>query len=128
MPTALELTRAGWQAYVDTPRSVWRPQPPTAAELQLRERILADLQQVAVVLKQRFGVRRVILFGSLADASGFHADSDVDLAVVGLAPGDYWAAWRTVEDTIRDRPVDFVDVESVSQSLWQLIEAHGIDL
>jgi len=37
-----------------------------------------------VVLKSRFGARRVVLFGSLAHAAWFAPHSDVDLAVEGL--------------------------------------------
>jgi predicted nucleotidyltransferase len=55
-------------------------------------------------------------------------DSDVDLAVEGLAPKDYWQAWRMVEEIIGDRSVDLVEIEAAPGSLWQAIERDGIDL
>jgi predicted nucleotidyltransferase len=54
----------------------------------------------------------VFLFGSLADARWFSPDSDVDLAVEGMSGDAYWKAWRLVEETIADRAVDLVDIET----------------
>ena len=68
------------------------------------------------------------LFGSLAHASWFRPDSDVDLAVEGIPAGDYWEAWQEVERTIRDRPVDLVDLETASESLRRSIARYGIEL
>jgi predicted nucleotidyltransferase len=47
----------------------------------------ARLPGVAALLRQRYGVRRVWLFGSLA-WGGFHARSDLDLAVEALPAGE----------------------------------------
>jgi len=54
--------------------------------------------------------------------------SDVDLAVEGLAASDYWDAWRLVEDVIRERPVDLVEIERAGEALRQVIERYGIEL
>ena len=128
MPTALELTSTGWKRYLEAPRR--RPAPPktTAAERRTRERLLALVRQAAGLLKSRFGVRRVVLFGSLADEVWFRADSDVDLAVEGLSAEDYWDAWRLVEDVIRERPVDLIEIEGAGEALRQMIERYGIEL
>jgi predicted nucleotidyltransferase len=80
------------------------------------------------MLKSRFGVRRVVIFGSLAHAAWFIPDSDVDLAVEGLAPKDFWQAWRIVEEIISDRPVDLIELEAASESLRRAIKRHGIEL
>jgi predicted nucleotidyltransferase len=69
-----------------------------------------------------------VLFGSLAHAAWFVADSDVDLAVEGLAGVDYWRAWRLVEDVIGDRLVDLVEIETAGESLRQAIERYGVEL
>jgi len=79
-------------------------------------------------LKARFGVRRVVLFGSLAHAAWFVPDSDVDLAVEGLVDGDYWEAWRLVEEVIGDRPVDLIEIERAGESLRRAIERYGVEL
>jgi len=85
-------------------------------------------RQAATLLKRRFAVRRVILFGSLADGDWFFVDSDVDVAVEGLAPEDYWEAWRLVESVIKERPVDVVEIETAGESLRRMIEREGIEL
>lgn len=128
MPTALELEREGWQPYLDAPRRTPSPPKPTPEERRTRERLVAAALQAAVLLKRRFAVRRVILFGSLADGEWFSVDSDIDVALEGLAPEDYWEAWRLVEDVIGERPVDLVEIESVGESLRRMIEREGIEL
>jgi predicted nucleotidyltransferase len=128
MPTALELTREGWRSYLEAARR--RPAPPevTPAERRARERLLERVREAAAVLKARFGARRVVLFGSLAHAAWFMPDSDVDLAVEGLAGDDYWRAWRLVEEIIGDRPVDLIEIEMVGESLKRAIQRYGMEL
>lgn len=128
MPTALELTRAGWQPYIEAARQQLAPPQPTASEKQQREQLLVRVRQVAAILKTRFGAQRVILFGSLAEADWFTPDSDVDLAVAGLAPDVYWQAWRMAEEIIHDRPVDLIEIETAKASLVQAIQKYGLEL
>jgi len=128
MPTALELGREGWKSYPEAVRR--RPAPPSIgpAESQEHEQLLERAQRAAALLKAQFGARRVVLFGSLAHAAWFAPDSDIDLAVEGLAEEDYWRAWREVEEIIGDRSVDFIEIEAVSDSLRQAIRRYGIEL
>lgn len=127
MPTALELTRAKWKSYV----AGARPQPTselTPAQAEARERLLSRVREAAAALKSRFGVRRVVLFGSLAHACWFVPDSDVDLAVEGLAADDYWGAWGLAEEIIGDRTVDLIELERAGPALRRAIARHGVDL
>lgn len=128
MPTALELTREERKRYLEAARR--RPSPPdlTSVEQRTRERILDRTREAAAALKSRFGARRVFLFGSLAHAAWFAPDSDVDLAVEGLAGDDYWRAWRVVEEIIGDRPVDLIAIEMARESLRQAIRRYGVEL
>jgi predicted nucleotidyltransferase len=80
------------------------------------------------MLKREFGVEKVVLFGSLARMSWFTFGSDVDLAVEGLESRDYWQAWKLAEDIIPDRPVDLIQIESVSGSLKKAIDRYGVEL
>jgi predicted nucleotidyltransferase len=73
-------------------------------------------------------VRRAVLFGSLAHEGWFASDSDVDIAVEGIKGDDYWVAWKTAEETIKDRPVDLIEIESSSEGLREAIERNGTDL
>lgn len=128
MATALELAREGWSPYIEALSR--RPAPPELSPEEQRERkqLLARVRQAAAMLKSRFRAQRVVLFGSLAHASWFVRDSDVDLAVEGLSSEDYWEAWRLVEESIGDRPVDMIDIETSGKSLRQAIERYGVEL
>ncbi|MFZ2447405.1 MAG: nucleotidyltransferase domain-containing protein [Syntrophobacteraceae bacterium] len=128
MATALELTRKGWQHYLESARRRSEPPAPSASVQEKRERLLILVRDAAAKLKDRFGARRVILIGSLAQEADLSPRSDVDLAVEGLAGDDYWEAWRMVEDTITDRPVDLIDIETAGESMLQTIERYGIEL
>lgn len=127
MATALELTREGWASYLVGARQ----QPDlelTPAQKEERERLLERVRQVAAAIKDRFGARRVILFGSLAHAGWFAPDSDVDLAVEGLTAENYWNAWGVAEEIIGDKPVDLIEVERATESLRRAIARHGVEL
>jgi len=128
MPTALELTREGWKRYVEAASRRSEPVEVRPKVEETRKQLLACMHKAATMLKSRFAVRRVVVFGSLAHAAWFIPDSDVDLAVEGLAPKDYWQAWRMVEEIISDRPVDLVEIEAAGESLRRAIERYGIEL
>ncbi len=127
MSTALELSREEWARYVDTARQRAQAASLTSDQQRERERLLARLAEVAQALKQRFHIRRVVVFGSLAHAAWFEPQSDIDLAVEG-AGDNYWQAWRLVEEAIRDRVVDLVDLETIGAPLRAEIERDGIEL
>lgn len=57
-----------------------------------RTEALAIAEECAHVLKARFGVRKVYLFGSVTGEGPWHDRSDLDIAVEGLAPKDYFRA------------------------------------
>ena len=129
MPTALELTREGWMAYLEGFRRRHTQPELTPAEQKEWQRLLDRVREVAAALKTRFGVRRVVLFGSLVHPDRFRSGSDVDLAVEGLRSGeDYWQAWRAIEDTIDDRSIDLIDIETAGESLKRAIQQYGIEL
>jgi uncharacterized protein len=128
MSTALELKREEWQPYIEAASRRAPDTMLTPADQAERDQLLERVRQAATTLKERFGVQRVILFGSLAHTGWYLSDSDVDLAVTGLAAADFWAAWRAVEEIIGDRLVDLVELETVSEGLRQAIDRHGVEL
>jgi predicted nucleotidyltransferase len=127
MPTTLELSRKEWQPYIESARRRGVPSISAAAEQQ-RTQLLDRAREVAAELKRRFGVKRVILFGSVASAEWFTSDSDVDLAVEGLSADNFWEAWRLAEEIINSRPVDLVEIESAKASLLRAIHRYGREL
>ena len=128
MSTALELSRNDWKTYLKAASTRAALPDLTPEELRERERLLGRIKEAAALVKGRFGAKKVVLFGSLAHAGWFVHDSDVDLAVEGLAGDDYWKAWGLVEKIVKDRPVDFIDIETARESLKRAIERYGIEL
>jgi predicted nucleotidyltransferase len=128
MPTALELSRKEWQPYLEAAARRTPPPALSPEERHMQESLMKRVKAAADLLKSRFGARRVVLFGSLAHQAWLVPDSDVDLMVEGLAPGDYWQAWRLAEETVADRAVDLIELETASPSLLQSIRRHGVEL
>lgn len=58
---------------------------------RLAQQARRDAERIAAMLREKFGATRVVLFGSLV-TDRFSANSDIDLAVDGLAPADYFLA------------------------------------
>jgi hypothetical protein len=71
MPTALELGPEGWRRYAEAVVSRRSSVAKTEHEVRERERLLSLVRQVAVLLKPRFGTKKVILFGSMAHEAWF---------------------------------------------------------
>ena len=82
-------------------------------------------QTMAEVLTREFGVARVFLIGTLADPERFDEHSGIDLAVEGLAPEKYLAAWRRLEE-IASRPFDLITLETAPAPLREEVLAKGI--
>ena len=80
-------------------------------------------EQAAEVLKRE----RVRLFGSLLEVRHVHSQSDVDLAVDGLADSLYLKAVARLLD-LSDFSVDLVQMEYARPRLPQVIEEHGVEL
>jgi predicted nucleotidyltransferase len=125
MPTALELGKNGWKAFIGNKSSSLQ-----LSEMQLiqRDKLLSLVNQTANMLKTKYNASKIILFGSLAHKAWFNENSDVDLAVEGLPSDNYWQAWREIEDIITDRKIDFVDISEVSEPIKNIIKSEGIEL
>lgn len=96
----------------------------TLPEEERRAAIMrARLPGVVEVLVRDFGIRRIVLFGSLARGVA-RAGSDIDLAVEGLASGSYFAALVRAEQAA-ETGVDLVPLEEATESLRRLVETHG---
>lgn len=77
-----------------------------------KKHALATAKTCAQLLRERFGARRVILFGSLAGQGTWHGQSDIDLAVEGLVPGEFFRAYSACRDLLpRDLELDLVPLE-----------------
>lgn len=89
-------------------------------------RVLA--RQAAALLREKFGGRRVVLFGSLARGALLHPRSDIDLAVAGLSPEVFWQAWCQVDALSHEFEFDLVLLETASPALQAELAREGVDL
>jgi predicted nucleotidyltransferase len=69
-------------------------------------------QRCIALLKERFGATRVIPFGSVVGQAPWHAGSDLDLAVEGVQPAEFFKAYSAVRKLMpRDLDIDLVPLE-----------------
>jgi|WetSurMetagenome_2_1015567.scaffolds.fasta_scaffold1091257_1 predicted nucleotidyltransferase len=128
MPIVSELTPEERKHYIDALRNRLVLSRPTQEELNEREKLLEIVRKSADILKTNFGLKRVILIGSLAHGAWFTQDSDIDLVVEGLPDGLYMKAWRFLGELIPGRPVDLIAIESAGESIKRAIGRYGIEL
>lgn len=77
-----------------------------------RQEVLVVAERCAKMLKQDFGARAVIPFGSLVGDGPWHAGSDLDLAVEGLSTEALWEAEKQLEAVVPPwLKVDLVPLE-----------------
>lgn len=94
--------------------------------LARREQAWTVARQAADLLRQRFDVDKVVLFGSLARGDMFHAHSDVDLAVWGLAEAEYLRAVSSLLDLDGSIDIDLVRIEEAKPALRRHVEMEGM--
>jgi len=89
-----------------------------------RRRLLAQAAVAAGLLRECFGASQVWVFGSLLRPGGFDEASDIDLAVSGVIPERFFAAWAAATQVL-DRPLDLVDLDDCQAGLRAAILKEG---
>ena len=91
---------------------------------RVRAVAMADvLPRLAAVLVRDFGITRVVVFGSVARAD-VNARSDIDIAVLGLAPAAYFTALAALAN-VTSFDIDLIPLEEASPEILRSIEAEG---
>jgi predicted nucleotidyltransferase len=95
----------------------------------LHQQLLQAAQKSANLLEEKYAVRAVYLFGSVAWPERFHADSDLDLAVEGLPDEKYFRAlaelWRLLP---AGRELNLVPLEAAFPELAERVRQEGLVL
>lgn len=91
-----------------------------------RKRAHTAATAAARVLRQDFGATRVLLFGSLLGGA-FHERSDIDLAIEGVAPERFLAAWAAAEQAAPGFEIDLVDLASARPWLIEVLRHEAIE-
>jgi uncharacterized protein len=82
------------------------------------------------ILKEKYGAKKVVLFGSLTNEKRFTPWSDVDLSVSGLPPQDYYQAAGEILDLglAKGIKIDVLDPADCPLRLKKRISNEGIEL
>jgi predicted nucleotidyltransferase len=78
-------------------------------------------------LKEKYGVTKMILFGSLLNYEKMTPHSDIDLAVWGLPEKDYFKAVRFLLEIADSFSIDLVEIKNVRPYILPAID-QGVEL
>lgn len=90
-----------------------------------RKRAWELARQAAKLLKENFGAKRVVVFGSLLHLNCFSKWSDVDIAAWGISAEDTFRAMGAVMDIGKDIEINLVDIDTCRTTLRAIIEREG---
>ena len=93
---------------------------------QRQEEGLNIAKKCAYLLKKKYGVAKVILFGSLLNHEKMTSHSDIDLAVTNLSEKDYFRAMADL-DSGHTFEIDLVEIQKARPHILKAIH-QGIEL
>lgn len=126
--TALQMTPDEWKRYKHSFQAGRGISGCPAAAQGNREKALQTAKHAARVLREHFGAKRVIVFGSLATDIGFTEFSDIDLAAWGIPFNEYYRAVAAVTGFSERYKIDLVDPELCRESIKKAILEQGMEL
>ena len=85
-------------------------------------------KKIASMLKEKYGAKRVILFGSIVKSSYIHKRTDIDLLVEGIKSNDFLRAGADAWTISSPFDVDIVPVERADQYLLSRALEEGVEL
>ena len=127
MSTALEMKPEEWRKFKPGRKIATR----VARTKYLEERRAKGLElakKASFLLRQRYGAKRVVVFGSLARTKAFSACSDIDLAAWGIAPDKFFSAVAAVTGLSPDFKIDLVEPDTCREAMRDSILKHGIEI
>lgn len=84
-------------------------------------------KKCANFLKNKYGVTKVVLFGSLLNYKNMNHNSDIDLAVWNLSETDYFKAVGFLLEIVDDFSIDLVEIQNAKPYIIDAIN-QGIEL
>lgn len=86
---------------------------------------LITAQQAAAILKEKFNLDQVWLFGSLLHQPTFTLQSDIDLAITQLPAEDYLVAVASLQDICPEFKIDLIQLDKCPSSLRETVLCTG---
>jgi len=127
MSTALEMTPEEWSKFKPTKKIAVRASQ-SAFLAERRAKALELAKKASSILRQRYGAKRVVVFGSLARTKAFTAWSDIDLAAWGIAPDEFFSAVAAVTGLSPDFKIDLVEPDTCREAIRSFIQEHGMEI
>jgi predicted nucleotidyltransferase len=94
----------------------------------IRSNAMNRARKVAAMLKERYGAKRVILFGSIVKSDYLHERSDIDLLVYGIKSEDFLKAGADACKISGRFDVDIVPAEKADEYLLHRALEEGTEL
>ena len=129
--TALDLKKAGWPNDELVKYRPWQAMERYQRDqglISYRDRALSAARKAAVVLKKKFGAKRVVLFGSLSQDAWCTPRSDIDICADGIPFEQFFRAEAEIEAIASEFKIDLLDFKECSPELLKRIEKEGIEL
>lgn len=116
----IQAMRRAWQRRAEAERRT---------RSERRREALAKAHLAARWLKEKYQVKKVYLYGSLAWSEYFTLHSDIDLLVEGFDAKDlYWRMWSEVEAITAPFPPSIVLAEDAVPGLLAEVRQRGLEL
>lgn len=122
--TALEMTPEQWLAY----RPGGDAEETTPEMVEKTQKAWKVARSASELLRNKFGARRVLVFGSLAQGEAFTPWSDIDLAAWGIPSESYYRAVAAVTGLSSDFKIDLVEPDTCRLDLLEIIERQGVEI
>lgn len=90
---------------------------------EITNRAYNSLQDIVVILKNKPSVTRAVLFGSLVNGT-FREGSDIDIAVEGIPPYNFFSTWREIEEKTGIK-IDLIDLNPDDMPIYNIIKRTG---
>lgn len=95
---------------------------------QRRQQAWTAARQVAEMLRATFQAEQVIAFGSLTGEGPFDDRSDIDLAVGGISPADFFRAYARAMAVASPFKLDLIDLNDCPEPMQKSISQAGVPL
>lgn len=89
------------------------------------ERAWTVARQAASLLKEKYGIDKVWLFGSLLTRRRFHRQSDIDLAVWTLDDDSWLGAIGDLQELDSEFRIEVVELIRATASIRQVVAEEG---
>ncbi len=93
----------------------------------MSEQAMKKVRHISKLLKNKYNIDEVILFGSLAE-NKFRENSDIDLAIVNSSEDEYIEMVKDAYDIAAPYKLDLLPIEKTSDSLRKKIRMKGVQL